>query len=224
MPMAKSTHISPHERDALYKIIDARRDMRHFIPGQKLDEDVLMRILQAGHAAPSVGLMQPWRFIRITDNKQREKIARLVDLERQLTADQMDQRKDEFLKLKLEGIRESAELLAVVLAPDDGTILGRRTMPSEMALCSAACAIENIWLASRAENLGMGWVSLFKPDELALILNCPDDSQVIALLCIGPVEAFYAKPMLIEKGWREARELQSLIFENYWETPGDKHQ
>ncbi len=216
MPKADNIQFSADERDALYKVIEARRDMRHFIPDQQIEDDVLLRILQAGHAAPSVGLMQPWRFIRITDKNQRENIAQLVDEERQQTAAVMHERKAEFLKLKLEGIRECAELIAVVLAPDDGTLLGRRTMPQSMALCSTACAIENMWLASRAENLGLGWVSLFEPKALAELLSCPSGAEPIALLCIGPVESFYKQPMLIESGWREAKDLQQVVFDNHW--------
>ncbi len=216
MPSADSVVFTRSERDALYKVIQARRDIRHFIPNSRVENDVLMRIIQAGHQAPSVGLMQPWRFIRITDSSKRNAIFQVVDVERKKTASAMDKRKTEFLQLKLEGIRECAELIAVVLAPDDGTVLGRRTMPKEMALCSTACAIENMWLASRAENLGMGWVSFFDPNELGQLLGCPETAQPIALLCIGPVKSFYKKPMLIENGWRKEKKLQSILFDNQW--------
>ncbi len=161
------------ERDAIYSVIHERRDMRHFAGGS-IASDVLSRILDAGHAAPSVGFMQPWRFIRITDAALREKLAGIVESERQRTAAAMDQRKSEFLRLKVEGLRDCAELIAVVLAPDDGTVFGRRTMPDEMALCSVSCAIENMWLAARAENLGMGWVSFFEPADVAELLRCPE--------------------------------------------------
>ena len=99
-------------------------------------------------------------------------------------------------------------------APDDGTVFGRRTMPDAMALCSTACAIQNLWLAARAENIGMGWVSLFDPLTLAQQLNCPPGALPIALLCLGPVAEFYPEPMLQQLGWRNARPLSELLGEN----------
>lgn len=214
MTQPKDKIFSENERNTLYEVMQLRRDMRHFIANSKVDEIVLQRILEAAHSAPSVGLMQPWRFIRIKKNELREGIAELVDKEIKQTAKALDERKQEFLKLKLEGVRECAELLVVVNAPDDGTILGRRSMPKEMALCSTACAIQNLWLAARAENIGMGWVSLFDPNELADILHCPQGAKPIAILCIGPVESFYPKPMLETVGWRKARPLHDLLAED----------
>ncbi len=216
MPQADTAVFSTAERETLYRIIAARRDMRHFLADQTIADEVLTRIMSAAHSAPSVGLMQPWRFIRITDKPLRENIAQLVDEEIRKTADAMHGRKSEFLKLKVAGIRECAELIAVVQAPDDGTVFGRRTLPMEMALCSTACAIQNLWLASRAENLGMGWVSLFDPDALARLLHCPQGALPVALLCLGPVKAFYAKPLLIETGWREGKTLDSVLLTDKW--------
>jgi 5,6-dimethylbenzimidazole synthase len=160
--------------------------------------------------------MQPWRFIRVRRTEVRAAIAALVDEERMATAQAMGEREAEFLRLKVEGIRECAELLVAVLAPDDGTIFGRRTMPQQMALCSVACAIQNLWLAARAENLGMGWVSLFDPEKLAQLLGCPQQAQPIALLCLGPVREFYARPMLEQLNWRQGRPLRELLMEDGW--------
>jgi len=213
---AEHINFSNAERETLHKIMLARRDMRHFLPNSKVEDDVLIRIMEAAHSAPSVGLMQPWRFIHVKNASLRENIATLVDTEIQNTADVMNERKAEFLKLKLEGIRDCAELIAVVQAPDDGTLLGRRTLPTEMALCSTACAIQNLWLAARAENLGMGWVSLFEPQALAHLLQCPEGAVPIALLCVGPVKEFYEKPMLVETGWRDAKTLDSVLFNDKW--------
>lgn len=204
------------ERQALYRVIAARRDMRHFLPDSVIEDGVLERLLAAAHQAPSVGLMQPWRFIRITDAELREAVARLVDAERQATAGALAERGEDFLRLKVEGIRECAELLVVSLAPDDGTLFGRRTLPDEMALCSAACAIQNLWLAARAENLGMGWVSLFDPAALRELLGLPDGARPIAVLCLGPVAHFYERPMLELEGWRQGRPLADMLFENGW--------
>lgn len=205
-----------HERDALYRVLYARRDMRHFLPGKSIEEEVLQRLLEAAHHAPSVGLMQPWRFIRVCDAALRNDIAALVDEERLQTAQALAEREAEFLRLKVEGVRECAELLAAVLAPDDGTLFGRRTMPQQMALCSVACAIENLWLAARAENLGMGWVSLFDPVKLGQLLGCPEQAQPVALLCLGPVREFYARPMLEQLNWRQGRPLQELLMRDRW--------
>lgn len=202
------------ERDAVYRVIHARRDMRHFRKSAVVPKDALQRILDAGHAAPSVGFMQPWRFIRISNDVLREKLAALVEAERLRTADEMDGRKAEFLQLKVEGIRDCAELIAVVLAPDDKTVFGRRTMPNEMALCSVACAIQNMWLAARAENLGMGWVSFFAPDDVASLLMCPGGAKPVALLCLGPVDHFYDEPMLQTVGWRQRESMDSVVGEN----------
>ena len=211
-----SINFSAIDRETLHKIMHARRDMRHFLPNCTIEEDVLDRLMEAAHLAPSVGLMQPWRFIHINDDSLREKIAQLVDEEIQQTANVMNERKAEFLRLKLEGIRDCAKLIAVIQAPDDGTLLGRRTLPTEMALCSTACAVQNLWLATRAENLGMGWVSLFDPAKLAQLLCCPDGAQPIALLCLGPVKEFYAEPMLVEEGWRKTKNINSVQFNNKW--------
>jgi len=215
-------NFSPQQRDAFYQIVQARRDMRHFTPNQAVDDVVLTRILIAAHLAPSVGLMQPWRFIRIRKDKLRQDIAALVEQERLQTAKALAERKEEFLKLKIEGVRECAELLVVVQAEDDGTIFGRRTMMQEMALCSTACAIQNLWLAARAENLGMGWVSMFEPERLRVLLRCPAAAQPLAILCLGPVDEFYPEPMLEMEDWRQGRELNSVMAENYWDEMGAK--
>ena len=211
---------SSAERDAIYRVIHARRDMRHFAGGE-VAPGVLRRILDAAHVAPSVGFMQPWRFIRVTDARLRERLAGLVAAEKQRTGEAMDARQAEFMRLKVEGIRECAELIAVTLAPDDGTLFGRRTMPEEMALCSVSCAIENMWLAARAENLGMGWVSFFEPADVARLLRCPDGAKPIALLCLGPVREFYDKPMLETEGWRDREDLDALLGENHYPLDAD---
>jgi len=210
-------HFTDVERDTLYSVLQARRDMRHFVPGSQIEKQVLQRLLQAAHSAPSVGLMQPWRFIRVRAAALRRQISALVESERLATAQAMGERNAGFMQLKVEGIRECAELFAVVLAPDDGTVFGRRTMPQEMALCSAACAIQNLWLAARAENLGMGWVSLFDPQQLADLLCCPPGAKPIALLCLGPVHEFYPRPMLEQLDWRHGKTLAAVLMEDSWQ-------
>ncbi|CAE6913612.1 5,6-dimethylbenzimidazole synthase [Ectopseudomonas oleovorans] len=208
------------ERAAVYRAIGERRDMRHFAGGQ-VPPEVLARLLEAAHHAPSVGLMQPWRFLRISDPQLRQQAHELVEAERVRTAEALGERSDAFMRLKVEGMRDCAELLAVALM--DGRekhIFGRRTLP-EMDMASVACAIQNLWLAARAEGLGLGWVSLFDPAALAELLGMPAGSKPVALLCLGPVEAFYEKPMLVEQGWATPRPLAELLFENRWGVRGD---
>ncbi len=208
---------SPEEIAAVYRVIRERRDMRHFLP-DPVDPDVLKRLLWAAHQAPSVGFMQPWRFIRITDRTLRGRIHALVEAEIERTAEALGDRSEEFLRLKVEGVRECGELLAAVLA--DGRekhLFGRRTLP-EMDLASVACAIQNLWLAARAEGLGMGWVSLFDPVHLAELLEIPEGGKPVALLCLGHVEEFYPRPMLEAMHWQTRLPLDDLVFENRWGT------
>jgi 5,6-dimethylbenzimidazole synthase len=208
---------SPEERAAVYRAIAERRDMRHFSGGEVAPE-VLARLLEAAHQAPSVGLMQPWRFIRISRPALREAIHGLVEDERGRTAEALGERSDEFMQLKVEGIRDCAELLVVALMDGrEAHVFGRRTLP-EMDLASLACAIQNLWLAARVEGLGMGWVSLFEPQALADLLGMPAGSKPLAVLCLGPVTEFYEAPMLVQQGWAEPRPLSELLFENKWGT------
>jgi 5,6-dimethylbenzimidazole synthase len=206
---------SKAEREAVYRAIAERRDMRHF-SGGTVEPELLRRLLEAAHQAPSVGLMQPWRFLRISDRSLRGKIQQLVEEERIRTAEALGERSDEFMKLKVEGISDCAEVLVAALMDDrERHIFGRRTLP-EMDMASLSCAIQNLWLASRAEGLGMGWVSLFEPQALADLLQMPAGAKPLAVLCLGPVKAFYPAPMLALEGWAQARPLGELLYENYW--------
>ncbi|GAA1460270.1 5,6-dimethylbenzimidazole synthase [Williamsia maris] len=206
----------PADRDAVYRAIAQRRDMRHFAGG-RVPDDVLARLLGAAHHAPSVGLMQPWRFLRIVDPAVRGGIHDLVDAERRATAEALGERADEFMTLKVEGILECAELLVVALGDDrDRHVFGRRTMP-QMDLASVSCAIQNLWLAARAEGYGMGWVSLFDPVALADLLGMPAGAEPVAVLCLGPVPEFYTQPMLVETGWAQERPLSELISTDRWD-------
>ncbi|WP_327438580.1 5,6-dimethylbenzimidazole synthase [Pseudomonas donghuensis] len=203
------------ERAAVYRAIGERRDMRHFSGGEVAPE-LLARLLAAAHQAPSVGLMQPWRFIRITQRELRQRIQALVEEERLRTAQALGERSDDFMKLKVEGINDCAELLVAALMDErEAHIFGRRTLP-EMDLASLSCAIQNLWLAARAEGLGMGWVSLFEPQALAELLGMPAGAKPLAILCLGPVQAFYPAPMLVLEGWTTARPLHDMLFENHW--------
>ncbi|OHX35862.1 5,6-dimethylbenzimidazole synthase [Methylomonas sp. LWB] len=207
---------SAAEIACVYRVIAERRDMRHFL-SDPVDPALLARLLQAAHQAGSVGLMQPWRFIRITDSTLRQRLHDLVEQERVATAEALAERRDEFMRLKVEGILDCGELLVVAL-PDrrERHIFGRRTLP-EMDVASAACAIQNLWLAARAEGLGMGWVSLFDPAALAALLNMPAGAKPIAILCLGHVAEFYPKPMLELENWATPQALSALVWENAWQ-------
>lgn len=210
---------SDDEIAAVYRVIRERRDMRHFRP-DPLDPALLERLLQAAHLAPSVGFMQPWRFIRITDRSLRTRVHALVDAERQRTAAALGERQDDFLRLKVEGILDCGEVLVATLM--DGRerhVFGRRTMP-EMDLASVACAIQNLWLAARAEGIGVGWVSLFDPEALGELLRLPAGARPVAVLCLGHVDRFYEKPMLEEEGWAGRQSLGEMLFENGWGDEG----
>ena len=195
---------------AIYRVIGLRRDMRHFLP-DPLDEALILRLLGAAHLAPSVGFMQPWRFIRVRSRDVRTQIHAMVETERRQTAHALGEREEEFMRLKVEGIRECAEVLVVALTHDrDHHIFGRRTMP-EMDLASVACAIQNLWLVARAEGVGMGWVSLFDPESLAQLLGMPAGSRPVAILCLGRVPEFYRRPMLEDTEWAQRMDLRSLV-------------
>jgi 5,6-dimethylbenzimidazole synthase len=200
---------------AIYRVIAERRDMRHFRP-DPVAPDLLARLLWAAHHAPSVGYMQPWRFVRITDRGLRERMHALVEVERCATARALGEHEEDFMRLKVEGLLEAGEVIVVALA--DGRekhVFGRRTLP-EMDLASVACAIQNMWLAARAEGIGLGWVSIFDPAELAKLLGMPTGARPVAILCIGHVEAFYPRPMLEIQQWAERMPLETVVFENGW--------
>lgn len=203
------------EKEAVYRVIRERRDMRHFLP-DPIEESSLVRLVKAAQQAPSVGYMQPWRFIRIRDDAIRKSIYEMVREEIEITGDAVGEKKAAYMKLKLEGINECAEVwVAALMEGREKYVLGRRTIP-EMDLASLSCAIQNIWLAARAEGLGMGWVSFFNPDQLASLLDMPADSYPAAVLCLGHVETFYPEPLLKSQGWDDERELEEIFFENSW--------
>lgn len=213
---------SDADKAAIYKVIAERRDMRHFLP-TPIAPELLQKLLHAAHHAPSVGLMQPWRFIRISDATLRQSIHKLVDEERKHTAQAIGEventaRMAEFMRLKVEGILDCGEVLVATLCDQrEKHIFGRRTLP-EMDLASVSCAIQNLWLAARAEGIGMGWVSLFDPQQLAQLLNMPEGAKPVAILCLGYVNTFYKSPMLVEEGWTTERPLADMLMENGWQN------
>ena len=209
---------TPAERDAVYRAIFERRDMRHFAGGTVAPER-MRRLLTAAHHAPSVGFMQPWRFLRVASPELRSGLQALVEQERVLTARALGEREDAFMRLKVEGLTDAAEVWVVALAEGrERHVFGRRTLP-QMDLASTACAIQNLWLAARAEGLGMGWVSLFDPVAVAALLGMPEGAEPVAVLCIGPVQHFYEEPMLQQQRWAQRCALDDVLFENAWGQP-----
>ncbi|PKO83550.1 MAG: 5,6-dimethylbenzimidazole synthase [Betaproteobacteria bacterium HGW-Betaproteobacteria-11] len=202
-------------REAVYHAIHTRRDSREFLTGP-LPEGALERILETAHAAPSVGYMQPWRLIRITAPELRQRLIELVEAERRATAAALPSRAAELLELKIHGLASCAEVIVVALMDQcEKHIFGKRLLP-EMALASAACAIQNMWLAARAEGIGLGWVSFFEPHAVAQLCAMPEGAKPVAILCLGRVAEFPARPVLETLGWGRRLPLAEVIFENQW--------
>lgn len=212
-----STKEFEEERKAgVYQAIHERRDMRHFLD-EPIDAAILEKLLQAAHAAPSVGLMQPWRIVRIAQTERRQALHDLVERERLKTAETLGKRSDEFMQLKVQGILDCGEVWVVSLMDQrERHVFGRRTM-AQMDLASASCAIQNVWLAARAEGIGMGWVSIFEPDDVRKLLSMPKGADPIAILCLGHVDSFYDQPMLIQEGWAERGELSDYVMDEQWD-------
>jgi len=208
------------QRAAIYRVIHERRDVRHFIP-YDIPEDLLQRLLQAAHAAPSVGFMQPWDFIIIRDLLTRGKIRDHVQAEKG-KAGRHYERDDAALyqRLKIEGIMDCSILLAVTCDPERAgkKNLGRVTMP-QTAQFSVCTAIQNFWLAARAEGLGVGWVSILDPHWLKALLKIPKSIELIALLCIGATANFPKDPLLQTVGWRSRESLENLTHAEHWGRP-----
>jgi 5,6-dimethylbenzimidazole synthase len=199
-------------REAVYAAIRTRRDVRdQFLP-ETLPDDLVRRLLEAAHAAPSVGFMQPWSFILIRDDKTR---ARAV-------ANQFaDERQALYRSLKLQGIAKAPLSIVVTSDPDRaGPVVLGRTHNPRMDVYSTVCAVQNLWLAARAEGVGVGWVSIFHDADVRALLNIPDRIEIVAWLCLGYVEELYDAPELAVKGWRQRLSLDDLVCEESWREPG----
>lgn len=205
------------DREALHRILAARRDVRRFRPDPVPDE-VLLRALDAAHHGPSVGHSQPWRFLVVSEQRTRDAAALLADRERLRQANQLpEDRRRRLLDLQLEGVREAP--LGIVVACDRRTaperVLGRATFP-DTDLWSCACAIENLWLAARAEGLGLGWVTFFRPDELAELLGLPEGVQTLGWLCLGWPDERPPGPGLERAGWSSRLALADVVVRERW--------
>jgi 5,6-dimethylbenzimidazole synthase len=207
---------SDDERAAVYRAIETRRDVRRF-RSDPISDEALDRLLAAAHHAPSVGFSQPWRFlvIRSPETKARVK-ASFARANAAAAARYEGDRAALYRSLKLEGICEAPVNLCVASCdPTDEPILGAQTMP-ETTVFSTVLAIENLWLAARAEGLGVGWVSIVEPDELRALLAIPDGVRLVAYLCIGVPEELPGEPMLQTVGWRDRASLAEVIFDERW--------
>ena len=211
------------ERDAVYRAIHTRRDVRgEFLP-DAIPDDVLARVLTAAHHAPSVGFMQPWDFIVVRSREVRQKI-HADFLAAHAEAEQMfdEARRATYRNLKLEGILESPVNICVTCDRSrHGPVVIGRTHIGAMDVYSAVCAVQNLWLAARAENLGVGWVSILHPQALREALGIPGEIIPIAYLCIGYVRDFHAQPELEAAGWLKRMPLPELLHFDGWQGPAD---
>ncbi|WP_417552122.1 5,6-dimethylbenzimidazole synthase [Marinomonas fungiae] len=212
-------HFQAHQRDALYDIIFNRRDVRRDFLPTPVPEDVVQRLLTAAHHAPSVGFMQPWDFIVIKNHVTRAKIKNGFLSANEASAQMFEgERQTLYRSLKLEGIEEAP--LGICITCDrsrTGNVVLGRTIKPEMDLYSAVCAVQNLWLAARAENLGMGWVSILEDQVLYDTLNIPEHLDIIGYFCIGYVKAFQASPDLEQVGWQNRRSLEDAIHYESWQ-------
>ncbi|WP_432144940.1 nicotinate-nucleotide--dimethylbenzimidazole phosphoribosyltransferase [Streptomyces sp. bgisy084] len=203
------------ERAAVHRVIRERRDIRNGFRGDPIPHDVLLRVLEAAHTAPSVGHSQPWDFVVIRSDETREKMHRLAMAQREAYAKSLPKaRAKQFRELKIEAILETPVNIVVTADSTRGGrhTLGRHTQP-QMAPYSSALAVENLWLAARAEGLGVGWVSFFDEREMVRELGLPEHLEVVAYLCIGYVDEFPADPELLQAGWSKRRPLSWVVHE-----------
>ena len=208
---------SPVEKEVVYKVIESRRDIRVFLP-DPVPDATLARILAAGHMGPSVGFMQPWNFIVIRDKEIRKRLQALVERERVIAGQYYpDAKRDYYLRLKVEGLMDAPMTLCVTNDSTRGGphVLGRNTIP-ETDLMSTACAIENLWLAARAEGVAIGWVSMYRKEDVREVLSIPEHVDPVALLTLGFTPYFPEIPVLERVGWRERLDLQTLVYEDRW--------
>ncbi len=211
-------NITEKEKEAVYKTIYNRRDTRgEFLPDEISDE-VINRILDAAHHSPSVGFMQPWDFIVVKDKNIKQDIKNAFVVAHDEAKEMFDEeKKNIYSKLKLEGITEAP--IGICITCDRNrtgdTVIGR-TANLEMDLYSSVCAVQTLWLAARAENLGVGWVSIIHHEELKEVLDIPSHITPIAYLCIGKVSHFHDKPELEKAGWLPRLPLENLVHHDKW--------
>lgn len=205
-------------REAVHQVIRERRDIRNGFRPDPIPHEVLLRVLEAAHTAPSVGYSQPWDFVVIRSRKTRKRMHALAERQRDVYADSLPKgRAKQFKEIKIEAILETPVNIVVTADRTRGGrhTLGRHTQP-QMAPYSAALAVENLWLAARAEGLGVGWVSFFDEDEMVRELGLPEHLDVVAYLCVGYVDAFPDEPELQQQGWAKKRPLSWVVHEEQY--------
>lgn len=206
------------EREAVYRAIFTRRDVRsQFLP-DPIADDVLSRILMAAHHAPSVGFMQPWNFLVIRDPARKRQIADLFASANTEAATMFpEDRRALYRSLKLEGILSAPVNICVTCDRGRGgpVVLGATHMP-DMDLFSTVCAVQNLWLAARAEGIGVGWVSILEEADVKTVLGIPEEVKLVAYLCVGWVDALHQSPELQRRGWRKRIPLTDLVFDECW--------
>jgi 5,6-dimethylbenzimidazole synthase len=221
--MMPSPPFSDTEREAVYRVIAERRDVRRGFLDVPLPEDLLSRLLAAAHSAPSVGLMQPSRFIVIRDPAVRRAVHGIFERANvQAAANYTNERREQYADLKLQGILEAPQNLCVLCNSDSGRGqgLGRQTMP-ETALYSTVCAIQNLWLAARSEGVGVGWVSILDPEKLREVLHIPAHLTLVAYLCLGYVNCFASEPDLERHGWERRVPVETVVSYDRYSGPGE---
>jgi len=214
-----AVEFSANGRAAVYRAIETRRDVRdQFLP-DPLPDALVGRLLAAAHSAPSVGFMQPWNFILVRDAALREAAwAAFSRANDEAAAMFEEERRDLYRNLKLEGIRKAPLSICVTCDPDRaGPVVLGRTHNPRMDAYSTVCAVQNLWLAARAEGVGVGWVSIFRDEDVRHLLGIPDRIEIIAWLCLGYVDQLYCEPELALKGWRQRLSLEELVFEGRWQ-------
>ncbi len=204
---------------AVMRVIAERRDIRRFRP-DPLPDYLLRRLLEAAHQAPSVGLMQPWRFVVIRSEQTKAAMQAIAARERLVQAEHFDERTRQYLDLKIEGIREAPLNICVCCDRDGGRgeILGRHTI-RDTDLYSTCLAIQNLWLAARAEGVGVGWVSFYRLDDVRALLRLPDTVVPVAWLCVGYPDERPTRPGLEAAGWEHRRGLEGFVFSEHWDEP-----
>jgi 5,6-dimethylbenzimidazole synthase len=219
--LAEAGAFSCEERQAVYRAIETRRDVRsEFLP-KPLPDELVRRLLMAAHSAPSVGFMQPWNFTLVRDEAVKARVWQaFARANAEAEAMFEGEARAKYSSLKLEGIRQAPLSVCITCDPTRGgkVVLGR-THNMRMDAFSTVCAVQNLWLAARAEGVGVGWVSIFHEAEVKDILGIPDHVEIIAWLCLGYVDQLYSEPELAVKGWRQRLALDDLIFENGWDCP-----
>lgn len=207
------------EKKGLYKAIHSRRDVRSHFTSGPIENEILSRILNAAHHAPSVGFSQPWNFILIKDSNTKARIKQSFEEEKKNSSRLIEEpKKSKYLSFKLEGILESPVNLCVTYDPSKfgPFVIGRSSIP-EAGLYSVCCAIQNLWLAARSEGIGMGWVSILSNEILKEVLELPDHVVPVAYLCLGYVDEFASKPDLETAGWLPRLGLKDVIYYEKWE-------